>query len=110
MGEQSKVRVWLKAIEYAGGNVGSDTEFVITVNGQTVRIGTDIKAGTRKVLDKPLLEETAEGAEVEVSIAVTVVEEDVLVDDVGSKQVEHMITKGQRRQAPEGVAWQAVCV
>lgn len=99
MGERAKVRVWLTAIEYTGGNVGSDTEFAITINGQTVLVSSDIKDGTRKGVDKLLLEDSADDNEAKVAISVKVVEEDVLVDDVGQSQAEHQIVQGWRRQA-----------
>jgi|GEM_PF-3283538 len=99
MEEEAKVRVWLTAIEYTGGNVGSDTDFAVIVNGRTVQVTSDIKAGTRKGFDKPLLEESADDDEAKVAIAVKVVEEDALVDDVGQNQAEHRIVKGWRRQA-----------
>lgn len=99
MGEQAKVRVWLTAIEYTGGNVGSDTEFTVTANGQTVQVNADMKAGTRKGFDRLLLEESTDDDEAKVAISVEVVEDDLIVDDFGQNQAEHQIVKGWRRQA-----------
>lgn len=99
MAEQGEVTVWLKAIDYDGGNVGSDTEFDITVNGVKTHLHTDIKARAKRLFDKPLFTHRTKDDEVPLTVTITVTEEDILVADVGHASAVHLIKKGQRRSS-----------
>ncbi len=99
MQDQGRVRVWLRKIEYGGANIGSNTEFAITVNGKTTRVASDIKFGSGKIVDRLLFEQPAQDDQAAVSISVSVVEQDPLVDDAGENGADHLVVKGQPRQA-----------
>lgn len=95
--------LWLTAIKYQGANIGSDTEFSITINGETTPIHTDLGHGAARLYSKPLFMHAAKGDEVTVSVVAKVSEDD-LVDDVGLGQKDYIIALGNGRQKLDPLA------
>lgn len=91
MAEQMVV-VWLKEIEYAGEEIGSDTEFSIAVNGQEpVRVSIDVEHQSTRLFQKPVFMQLLSSGKEELSVAVTVVEEDMVVDDRSTIAISHKL-------------------
>lgn len=97
MSGQGEMRVWLQSVEYSGRDVGSDTEFDITVNGEAFHVRRSLKFGIKWVADRLLATTPAQHAEEKVSIVATVTERDRAVDDIGQSSIEYRVRKGQPR-------------
>lgn len=97
---QHGITVHLRSIQYAGRNIGSNTEFTISVNGTETKIGHDINQGTTRYFDLPVLIQTVDDSEVKVAISVDVREERELAPDRGSNTQEFVIRAHGRQPLP----------
>lgn len=96
---QVMVIVWLTGIEYAGEDIGSDTEFSISVNGQkTVVVSTDINHKTTRLYQKPIFMQLLSSDQAQLSVTVNATEEDVVVNDTGTKTISHRLQPVSGRQ------------
>lgn len=92
------VIVWLRSIEYTGGNIGKDTAFNLWVNGNKTPLIVDMEAGTTRFFDKVLFMQGVMDQDIELSISANVVEKD-FVDDEGANSLKFIARRVQGRQA-----------
>ena len=94
------VIVWLTGIEYAGEEVGSNTQFSISVNGhEPISISTDVKLQTTRLFQKPVFMQLLDSGKEEISVIATVIEEDLAVDDRGQSAINHKLQPVSGRQS-----------
>lgn len=97
--QQQGIAVRPQSIQYTGQNIGSDTEFDISVNGSKIHIGLDIEHGLTRHFDQPILMQATDGSEVKLEISATVIEERELAPDKGAKYFKPLVIPGQTRPA-----------
>lgn len=93
------VIVWLRSIQYTGGNVGSDTEFDMDVSGTQTHVSVDMKCGTTRLFDLPVFMQVVTNEETRASVAVQVVEEREPVPDRAAMSQDYVIRPVQGRQS-----------
>lgn len=92
------VIVWLRAIQYKGGNIGSDTEFHISVNGTETRVPANMSTGATRFFDLPVIMQPLQQQEKEIRITVQVTEERETFPDQGMSSQDYVVKPIQGRQ------------
>lgn len=92
------VIVWLRSIQYKGGNIGSDTDFDITANGMQTHIPVDLIHGTTRFFDLPILMQPVKKQAATIFITVRVKEERELFPDLGASSQDYAVKPLQGRQ------------
>ncbi|HEY3368007.1 MAG TPA: hypothetical protein VGK74_23345 [Symbiobacteriaceae bacterium] len=100
--EKQGVMVRLTGIDYGGGNVGSDTEFALSVNAKQTTVRADMTNGLFRNFDRVLFQqEVAVEGDVTVTVSATVTEGREAHPDSGSNSAEYTVKKAGGRQRLE---------
>jgi len=99
MDEGKQIALQLKSIKYAGENIGRDISLTITIGGVEKHIKRRMEHLTTANVNEILVEDAVIQADTEFSIAITMLEEDVVFDDTGSETTVFPITyQGANKQ------------
>lgn len=81
---QRRVILKLATVEYGGDNLGDDIRIDVTANGTSTTITGKIRSGSTRTYDKEVFSVDSEAPSAQVSVSVTITEEDIAYNDVGS--------------------------